>query len=81
MAVLTDVNLKYTAPDPTLFPNLPNDVLLHSGFALEHQKTAPQILDEVKRLMAMHSSSLVILVSRCRYAQKFRPDPFRYAAS
>jgi len=62
MSVLTDVNIKYMAPDPTLFPNVPNDVLLHSGFVLEHQKTAPQILEEVKRLMVVHSSSHIILI-------------------
>ncbi|KAH9953333.1 alpha/beta-hydrolase [Russula dissimulans] len=62
IALLTDLNFNFMAPDPTLFPNVPNDVLLHSGFALEHQKTAPQILEEVKRLMVMHSSSYVVLI-------------------
>ncbi|KAI9508343.1 Alpha/Beta hydrolase protein [Russula earlei] len=62
MAVLTDLNLECTAPDPTLFPSIPSDVQLHSGFALEHQKTAPKILEEVKRLMAEHSSTHVILI-------------------
>ncbi|KAI0289196.1 Alpha/Beta hydrolase protein [Russula brevipes] len=62
MAVLTDLNLKSVAPDPTLFPNIPSEVQVHSGFALEHQRTAPQILAEVKRLMAKYSSTHVILI-------------------
>ena len=62
-------------PDPTLFPNVPSNVLLHSGFALEHQKTAPQILAEVKRLMAKHSSTHVIVVGPCRYASERRAEP------
>jgi len=70
---LTDFNLKHMVPNPTLFPDVPNDVLLHSGFASEHQKTAPKILTEVKRLMAEHSSTHVVLV-RCRYASELRAD-------
>jgi hypothetical protein len=48
--------------DPTLFPNVPSDVQVHSGFAVEHKKTASQILGEVKDLMAKYSSNHVILV-------------------
>ena len=62
LSVLTDLDLKYMVPDPTLFPNVPSDVQVHSGFALEHQKTASKILVEVKRLMAEHSSTHIILV-------------------
>ena len=49
-------------PDPGLFPKIPNDVVVHSGFAIEHKKTASLILKEVKDLMAKHSSTHVILV-------------------
>ena len=62
---LTDLDLVYMAPDPVLFPNLPSGVQVHSGFALEQKKTAPQILAEVKRLMVEYSSTQVILVCRC----------------
>jgi hypothetical protein len=74
MAVMTDFNLKHMVPNATLFPDVPNDVLLHSGFAYEHQKTAPEILAEVKRLMAQHSSTHVVLVGHCRYASELRAD-------
>ncbi|KAI0269943.1 alpha/beta-hydrolase [Gloeopeniophorella convolvens] len=62
MSVLTDFNLNVIIPDPTLFPNVPSGVQIHSGFAQEHKKTAPQILDEVRRLMAQHRSKDVILI-------------------
>ena len=56
------MNFEFMRPDPDLFPNIPSDIR-HSGFALEHKKTAGQILAEVKRLMAQHSSTEVNLVS------------------
>jgi hypothetical protein len=72
----TDLKVKYMVPNPTLFPDVPTGILLHSGFALEHQKTAPQILTEVKRLMVDHSSTHVILVRRrCCYASEDVPIP------
>ena len=74
LSVLTDLNLTYMAPDPTLFPNVPSGVQLHSGFAIEHQKTAPKILAEVKRLMAEHSSTHIILVGRFRNASELRTE-------
>ncbi|KAI0248632.1 alpha/beta-hydrolase, partial [Lactifluus subvellereus] len=61
MSVLTDLSVAFMAPDPNLFPNVPNGVQVHSGFAIEHQKTARQILAEVVRLLAKHSSTHVIL--------------------
>ncbi|KAH9985066.1 alpha/beta-hydrolase [Russula compacta] len=59
---LTDIDLVYMEPDPVLFPNLPSGVQVHSGFALEQKKTAPQILAEVKRLLVEYSSTQVILI-------------------
>jgi len=61
-AVDTDIHLNLISPDSSLFPNLPDAVEVHSGFADEHKKTANQILAEVQRLMAEHSSTNVILV-------------------
>ncbi|KAH9029130.1 alpha/beta-hydrolase [Lactarius hengduanensis] len=51
LSVLTDIRIHFTSPDPVLFPNIPRT-----------QKTAPQILKEVKRLMAENSSTHVILI-------------------
>ncbi|KAI0301189.1 alpha/beta-hydrolase [Multifurca ochricompacta] len=62
MSVLTDANIAFMEPEPTLFPDLPSGIKVHSGFALEHEKTAQQILAEVRRLMAEHSSTHVILI-------------------
>jgi hypothetical protein len=50
------------ALDPTLFPDIPSDIELHSGYVIEHMKTANQILAEVKRLMDEYSSTNVVLV-------------------
>ncbi|KAI0248631.1 Alpha/Beta hydrolase protein [Lactifluus subvellereus] len=61
MSVLTDLEVNFMIPDSSLFPNVPSDVQVHSGFANEHKKTAPKILAEVKRLMAEHSVTKVIL--------------------
>ncbi|KAH8976636.1 Alpha/Beta hydrolase protein [Lactarius akahatsu] len=62
LSVLTDIRIHFTSPDPVLFPNIPSDVKVHAGFVKEHKKTAPQILKEVKRLMAENSSTHVILI-------------------
>ena len=62
LSVLTDLEIAFMKPDPGLFPKIPNDVVVHSGFAIEHKKTASLILKEVKDLMAKHSSTHVILV-------------------
>jgi len=62
LSVLTDIDFEFMNPDPYLFPNISSNIQVHAGFALEHQKTASQILAEVKRLMAEHASTSVILV-------------------
>jgi len=61
-AVLTDLNIRRIALDPTLFPGLPTSAEVHRGFAIEHEKSARQILAEVERLMAEYSSTHVVLV-------------------
>jgi hypothetical protein len=62
LAVLTDLHFHYMVLDPVLFPDIPRDIKVHSGFAIEHKKTANQILTEVERLMDEYSSTHVILV-------------------
>jgi len=62
LAVLTDLEVRRVDPDPTLFPGLPTDAEVHSGFAIEHKKTARQILAEVEQLMVEYSSMHVVLV-------------------
>ena len=69
VADLTDLNIEFMEPDPILFPKVLNGVQVHSGFAIEHKKTASLILAEVKDLMAKHSSTHVILV---RLSYKYR---------
>ncbi|KAI0061473.1 alpha/beta-hydrolase [Artomyces pyxidatus] len=59
---LTDADILKEGLDPTLFPGAPSGVLVHSGFADEHKKSATQILTEVKRLLALHSSTSVNLI-------------------
>ena len=65
LAVLTDIEFHFMALDPVLFPDIPSGIMVHSGFAIEHKKTANQILTEVERLMDEYSSTHVILV--CLY--------------
>jgi hypothetical protein len=60
------MDFEFMNADPDLFPNVSSAIHVHSGFALEHKKTAGQILAEVKRLMAEHFSTDVILVSFVR---------------
>ncbi|KAN0118544.1 Alpha/Beta hydrolase fold [Russula decolorans] len=62
LAVLTDLRFHFMALDPVLFPGIPRGIKVHSGFAIEHKKTANQILTEVERLMGEHSSTHVILI-------------------
>jgi len=62
LAVLTDLEFHFMALDPALFPDAPSGIKVHSGFAIEHKKTANQILTEVERLMDEHSSTHVILI-------------------
>ncbi|KAI0061474.1 alpha/beta-hydrolase [Artomyces pyxidatus] len=59
---LTDIDILKEALDTTLFPGIPSGILAHRGFVNEHKKTAAQILVEVKRLLALHSSTSVTLI-------------------
>ncbi|KAF8489257.1 Alpha/Beta hydrolase protein [Russula emetica] len=62
LAVLTDLEFHFMALDPVLFPDIPSGIKVHSGFAIEHMKTANQTLTEVERLMDEYSSTQVILI-------------------
>ena len=62
LAILTDLRFRFMALDPVLFPGIPKGIKVHSGFAVEHKKTANQILTEVERLMHEYSLTHVILV-------------------
>ena len=70
LAVLTDLDFDFLKLDPSLFPEVPSDVKVHSGFEVEHKKTASQILTEVERLMDEYSSTNVVLV-RLHYCKLF----------
>lgn len=60
---LTDADFFLTSLDPSLFPNLPNGVEVHEGFAAEHALTASTILSTVKKVISDHGATTVTLVS------------------
>ncbi|KAF9451947.1 alpha/beta-hydrolase [Macrolepiota fuliginosa MF-IS2] len=59
---LTDVNILMDPLDTSLFPGVSSSVQVHDGFRNEHALTAPQILTEVKKLMAAHNTQSVTCV-------------------
>jgi len=54
-AIATDLTAIPTTPDPQLFPGIPSDVKIHSGFLSEHAKTASDVLAAVKTTMAKNN--------------------------
>ncbi|KAI0339395.1 lipase [Trametopsis cervina] len=62
VADLTDADFFLDSLDSTLFPGVSSDVEVHSGFAKEQAKTAPQILSAVQTALSAHKSSSVTLV-------------------
>jgi len=62
LSVLRDLDFHTMPLDRGLFPDAPSDIRVHSGFAIEHKKTATQILTEVQRLMDAYSSTNVVLI-------------------
>lgn len=50
------------ALDTSLFPGVSSSVQVHDGFRDAQAETAPQILAEVKRLMAAHNTQSVTCV-------------------
>ncbi|EDR08825.1 uncharacterized protein LACBIDRAFT_296285 [Laccaria bicolor S238N-H82] len=51
LSLLVDGNVRKSSLDPTLFPGVPLSVLVHSGFARAHARSASSVLSEVKKLM------------------------------
>jgi pimeloyl-ACP methyl ester carboxylesterase len=51
LSLLVDGRVKKRSLDPTLFPSVPSSVLVHSGFAKAHARTASSVLSEVKKVM------------------------------
>ncbi|KAF8347910.1 alpha/beta-hydrolase [Amanita rubescens] len=54
-AIATDLTAIPQSPDPGLFPGIPSDVKIHSGFLSEHAKTANDVLTAVKTTMAKNN--------------------------
>ncbi|RDB17931.1 Lipase [Hypsizygus marmoreus] len=61
-SVLTDLNLIRGPLDPGLFPGVPSDVSVHTGFRDQHALTADTIFAEVQRLLTITGSKKVITV-------------------
>ncbi|KAF8637954.1 hypothetical protein AX16_010587 [Volvariella volvacea WC 439] len=59
---LTDINIFKGNLDSRLFPGVSSNVEIHEGFRNEHEKTAPQILAEVRRLMNSKNTKNVVVV-------------------
>lgn len=59
---LTDVDIVMENLDSTLFPGVDSSVHVHSGFANEHAKTAPVILNQAKSLISQYGATSVTLV-------------------
>lgn len=60
---LTDVDFFLKGLDTKLFPGVKSSVKAHNGFLEEHEKTASQILAEVKKLISTTGATQVITVS------------------
>ncbi|GLB38530.1 putative alpha beta-hydrolase [Lyophyllum shimeji] len=61
-AVLTDLEVLRGPLDSALFPGIPDNVSVHTGFRDQHAIASKQILTEVQRLLATTGSSKVITV-------------------
>ncbi|KAJ6474664.1 lipase [Mycena vitilis] len=62
ISLLTDASLLQTTLDRVLFPGLDSEILVHSGFAEEHVKTATSILTAVKTALAKFSADHITIV-------------------
>ncbi|TFL02251.1 alpha/beta-hydrolase [Pterulicium gracile] len=60
LSVLTDINILLDPLDSNLFPGVPSNVLVHSGFMNAQATTAVPILEEVRRLMSAHGTNKVV---------------------
>ncbi|KAL9711964.1 hypothetical protein Ac2012v2_005038 [Leucoagaricus gongylophorus] len=62
LSILTDVNIVKDSLNTTLFPGVPSNVEVHDGFRNEHALTASQILEEVRKLMTVHTTQSVTCI-------------------
>ncbi|KAI0271128.1 Alpha/Beta hydrolase protein [Russula aff. rugulosa BPL654] len=62
IADLTDLKVFKTKLDPSIFPNIPNGIRVHSGFAEEHANTAVVVLQAVESLLQMYPSAIVTVI-------------------
>ncbi|VDC00935.1 unnamed protein product [Peniophora sp. CBMAI 1063] len=60
-ADLTNVLVTMDPLDSTLFPDIPADVLVHTGYQLAHARTAPIILANVKMALQQHPGRDVVI--------------------
>ncbi|KAF8073615.1 Alpha/Beta hydrolase protein [Lyophyllum atratum] len=61
-SILTDLFVLRGPLDPALFPGIPDDVSVHTGFRDQHEIASKQIFAEVQRLLAKTGSKKVITV-------------------
>ncbi|KAJ3491706.1 hypothetical protein NLI96_g520 [Meripilus lineatus] len=61
-SMLTDLDFVRRPLNRTLFPGIPANVLVHRGFADQHEMTATIVLSEVKKLLSSKNAQKVILV-------------------
>lgn len=57
-----DINLFFTTLSSTYFPRTPHGVRVHAGFAAAHARTATDILQTVKKVMALKNTTKVTAV-------------------
>ena len=63
MSDLTDLKFFKENLDSTLFPDVPDAVEVHNGFASEHAKTASTILAETQKIISEKGATQVMVVS------------------
>ncbi|KAN0109080.1 Alpha/Beta hydrolase fold, partial [Russula decolorans] len=61
-ADLTDLKVLKARLDPSIFPNIPNGIEVHSGFADEHAKTTGYVLQAVDSLLQMYPRTMVTVI-------------------
>ncbi|KZV71520.1 lipase [Peniophora sp. CONT] len=60
-ADLTNLLVTMDPLDSTLFPDVPADVLVHTGYQLAHARTAPTILSNVKTALEQHPGRDIVI--------------------
>ncbi|KXN86807.1 Lipase [Leucoagaricus sp. SymC.cos] len=59
---ITDVEFLPKSLDPSLFPGIPDNILVHSGFANDYTKSAAKVLDVVKRTASDYKATKMTTV-------------------